>query len=104
LIFVGLGLPEVWPSLTSMLIAALLVGGTYMVVTMLGLREARRAADAEATSFIAVMTAAFAIGQIVGPLLVSAVAHRPRGFAAALLGAAAVLLLAAVSLWRSARP
>jgi len=85
-------------------IAALLVGGTYMVVTMLGLREARRVAGAEATSFIAVMTAAFAIGQIVGPLLVSAIAHRPHGFAAALLAAAAVILLAAISLWRSANP
>jgi predicted MFS family arabinose efflux permease len=103
LMMAGVALPALWPTLTAILIAALLVGGTYMVVTMLGLREARRAAGAEATSFIAVMTAAFAIGQIVGPLLVSAVAHRPHGFAAALLGAAAVLLLAAVSLWRSAR-
>jgi predicted MFS family arabinose efflux permease len=103
LMMAGVALPALWPTLTAILIAALLVGGTYMVVTMLGLREARRAAGAEATSFIAVMTAAFAIGQIVGPLLVSAVAHRPHGFAAALLSAAAVLLLAAVSLWRSAR-
>jgi len=103
LMMAGVALPALWPTLTAILIAALLVGGTYMVVTMLGLREARRAAGAEATSFIAVMTAAFAIGQIVGPLLVSAVAHRPHGFAAALLGAAAVLLLAAVSLWRSSR-
>jgi predicted MFS family arabinose efflux permease len=101
LMMAGVALPALWPTLTAILVAALLVGGTYMVVTMLGLREARRAADAEATSFIAVMTAAFAIGQIVGPLVVSAVAHRPHGFATALLGAAAVLLLAAVSLWRS---
>ena len=48
------------------------------------------------------MTAAFAIGQIAGPLLVSAVAHLPHGFAATLLGAAVAVLLAAVSLWRSA--
>ena len=101
LMMAGVALPALWPTLTAILIAALLVGGTYMVVTMLGLREARRAAGAEATSFIAVMTAAFAIGQIVGPLVVSAVAHRPHGFATALLGAAVVLLLAAVSLWRS---
>ena len=103
MMMVGVALPALWPTLTAILIAALLVGGTYMVVTMLGLREARRAAGAEATSFIAVMTAAFAIGQIVGPLLVSAVAHQPHGFAAALLAAAIVLLLAAISLWRSAR-
>ena len=99
----GVALPALWPTLTAILVAALLVGGTYMVVTMLGLREARRAAGAEATVFIAVMTAAFAIGQIVGPLLVSAVAHRPHGFAAALLAAAVVLLFAAVTLWRSSR-
>jgi len=101
LMMAGVALPALWPTLTAILVAALLVGGTYMVVTMLGLREARRAAGAEATPFIAVMTAAFAIGQIVGPLVVSAVAHRPHGFAAALLGAAVVLLLAAISLWRS---
>ncbi|MGN6790410.1 MAG: YbfB/YjiJ family MFS transporter [Rhodanobacteraceae bacterium] len=99
----GVALPALWPTLTAILTAALLVGGTYMVVTMLGLREARRAAGAEATPFMAVMTAGFATGQIVGPLLVSAVARRPHGFAAALLGAAVVLLLAAVSLWRSSR-
>ncbi|MDE2273333.1 MAG: YbfB/YjiJ family MFS transporter, partial [Gammaproteobacteria bacterium] len=44
--------------------------------------------------------AAFAIGQIVGPILVSALAHRPHGFTIALLAAAAVLRLAAISLWR----
>jgi len=99
----GSALPALWPGLTAILIAALLVGGTYMVVTMQGLREARRAAGDEATSFIAVMTAAFAIGQIAGPLVVSAVVHLPHGFAATLLVAAAVVLLAAVSLWRSAR-
>jgi predicted MFS family arabinose efflux permease len=104
LMMAGVALPALWPTLTAILIAALLVGGTYMVVTMLGLREARRVAGVEATSFIAVMTAAFAIGQIVGPLLVSAIAHRPHGFAAALLAAAAVILLAAISLWRSANP
>ncbi len=103
LMLTGVALPAFWPTLTAILIAALLVGGTFMVVTMLGLREARRVADTEATAFIAVMTAAFAVGQIIGPLLVSVVAHRPHGFTIALLAAAAVLLLAAISLWRSSR-
>lgn len=103
LMLVGVALPALWPTLTAILIAALLVGGTFMVVTMLGLREARHVAGAEATAFIAVMTAAFAIGQIVGPMVVSALVHRPHGFTIALLAAAAVLLLAAISLWRSSR-
>ncbi|HLQ86491.1 MAG TPA: YbfB/YjiJ family MFS transporter [Salinisphaeraceae bacterium] len=98
----GVALPAFWTSLVAIMLAALLVGGTFMVVTMLGLREARLAVGAEATAFIALMTAAFAIGQILGPLLVSAVLHWAYGFAGALLGVAAALLLAGVSLWRSA--
>lgn len=102
LMAIGVALPALWPTLGAILMAALLVGGTYMVVTMLALRESRRVAGAEATAFIAVMTAAFAIGQIIGPLLVTAVAHLRDGFTAALLGSAIVVLAAAVSLWRSA--
>jgi predicted MFS family arabinose efflux permease len=98
----GDALPALWTDFAAVLLAALLVGSTYMVVTMQGLREARRVAGASATAFIAVMTAGFALGQIAGPLVVSAVAHVPHGFAAALVGAAAVVLAAAVSLWRSA--
>lgn len=101
LIAVGVILPVIWPALTAILIAALLVGGTFMIVVMLSLREARRSADADATPFIAAMTVAFAIGQIIGPLLVSVVAEWSWGFAVALLFSAAVLVLTAVSLWRS---
>jgi len=104
LMAIGVVLPALWPALTAILIAALLVGGTFMVVTMLGLREARAVAGDEATGFIAAVTAAFAVAQIAGPLVVSAVAHLRDGFAAALVAAALVLLAAAASLWRSARP
>lgn len=95
-------LPVAWPGFAAVLLAALCVGSTYMVATMQGLREARRAAGAEATAFIALMTAMFALGQIAGPLIVSSVAHLPHGFAAALLGAAVVVLAAAGALWQSA--
>ncbi|TAN05589.1 MAG: YbfB/YjiJ family MFS transporter [Rhodanobacteraceae bacterium] len=98
----GDALPALWTDFAAVLVAALLVGSTYMVVTMQGLREARRVAGTSATAFIAVMTAGFALGQVVGPLIVSAVASVPHGFAAALIGSALVVLAAAVSLWRSA--
>jgi MFS family permease len=101
LMAIGVALPAMWQTLGAILVAALLVGGTYMVVTMLALRESRRVAGEETTAFIAVMTAAFAIGQIAGPLLVTAVAHLRHGFAVVLLASAAVVLVAAVSLWRS---
>jgi len=102
LMAIGVVLPALWPALPAILIAALLVGGTFMVVTMLGLREARAVAGDQATGFIAAITAAFAVAQIIGPLVVSAVAHLHDGFAAALIAAALVLLVAAISLWRSA--
>jgi len=103
LMAIGVVLPALWPALPAILIAALLVGGTFMVVTMLGLREARAVAGDQATGFIAAITAVFAVAQIIGPLVVSAVVHLRDGFAAALIAAALVLLVAAVSLWRSAR-
>ncbi|TAM96616.1 MAG: YbfB/YjiJ family MFS transporter [Rhodanobacteraceae bacterium] len=102
LMAIGVGLPVVWPGLPAILVAALLVGGTFMVVTMAGLREARAVAPEATTAFIAAITAAFALLQVLGPLVVSAVVHLRGGFAAALVAAALVLLLAAVSLWRSA--
>lgn len=99
----GVALPVLWPGLPAILIAALLVGGTFMVVTMVGLREARAVSPQAATAFIATLTAAFALTQVIGPVLVSAVVHLAHGFADSLLAAALVLLVAAVTLWRSAR-
>ena len=103
LMAIGVGLPVLWTGLAAILIAALLVGGTFMVVTMAGLREARTIAPKSATAFIATLTAAFALTQVIGPVLVSAVVHLRHGFADSLLAAALVLLIAAVALWRSAR-
>ena len=103
LMAIGVGLPVIWPGLIAILIAALLVGGTFMVVTMAGLREAHTIAPQTATAFIATLTAAFALTQVIGPVLVSVVVHLPHGFAASLLAAALVLLVAAAALWRSAR-
>ena len=101
LMAIGVGLPVAWPGLTAILVAALLVGGTFMVVTMAGLREARAVAPEAATAFIAAITAAFALLQVLGPLVVSAVVHLRHGFQASLLAAVVVLVWAAVSLWRS---
>lgn len=102
LMAIGVGLPVAWPGLPAIMIAALLVGGTFMVVTMAGLREARAVAPEATTAFIAAITAAFALLQVLGPLVVSAVVHLRYGFQTSLLAATLVLLWAAVTLWRSA--
>lgn len=97
----GVVLPALWTSLTAIMLAALLVGGTFMIATMLGLREARLVAGDGATPLMAVMTASFALGQIIGPLLVSAIAAWPHGFAIALIVAAVALVWGGWALWRS---
>jgi predicted MFS family arabinose efflux permease len=94
----GIALPVVWPSIVAIMLAGFLVGGTFMVVTMVGMQEARSVAGARATGLMAALTSAFALGQIAGPLVVSYVVAAGGGFSAALLLAGTVLLLSAYEL------
>jgi hypothetical protein len=82
----------------GILLSALLVGGTFMVVTMVGMQEARRVAGSSARPLMAALTSSFAAGQIVGPLLVSALAARGVGYGPALAISGGALLLGALVL------
>jgi predicted MFS family arabinose efflux permease len=95
---VGVVMPLAWPGIAGIVASALLVGGTFMVVTMVGMQEARRVAGAAARPLIAAMTSAFAAGQIAGPLAVSALAALGTGYAPALLLAGALLVASALAL------
>src|SRR5258706_5847060 len=81
---IGILIPIAFPNLAGIAIAALCVGGTFMVNTMAGIQEARRVAGVHARALIGAMTSAFAAGQIIGPLLVAGLAHVPGGFSWAL--------------------
>lgn len=91
----GVMLPVVANGLPPILIAAVFVGGTFMVITMVGMQEARRVAGAQARALMAAMTSAFAVGQVVGPVSVSALTAATGGFAPALVVAASLLGLSA---------
>ncbi len=67
----GVLVPALKMSVGTLLFCAVCVGGTFMVVTMTGIQEARRVANAAAPRLIAAMTAAFAVGQLVGPFTVT---------------------------------
>jgi len=95
---IGVAAPLIVPGAAGIVLAALLVGGTFMVITMAGLQQARAIAGAQAPQLMAAMTAAFAAGQVAGPLVVSILVQRPHGFALALAVAAAVLVLSALAL------
>ncbi|HEX7013265.1 MAG TPA: YbfB/YjiJ family MFS transporter [Steroidobacteraceae bacterium] len=94
----GVASPVVIPGLGGIAVAALVVGGTFMVTTMAGIQEARRVAGAAASLLVAAMTAAFAAGQVVGPLLVSALVGRSQGLSDALLVACVVLIASVLGL------
>jgi MFS family permease len=98
----GVAAPAIVGGAIGIGVAAVLVGGTFVVITMAAMQEARRLAGAQAAPLMAALTAAFAFGQIAGPLSVPLlVAH--GGFAAALLVAAALLALSAALLPRQRR-
>jgi len=69
LMAIGVVLPSVWLSPVTVAIAALLVGSTFMVATMIGMQEARARARGNPTALLGLMTAAFAIGQLAGPVV-----------------------------------
>lgn len=106
-VLMGMGvlLPGLWPNAWTIALSALLVGGTFMVITMVGVQEIRSRATGDPTRLVGRMTTSFAIGQIVGPSASSLLQHLPGvdGLGLALQVAAASLLLSAAWLWRESR-
>lgn len=100
---VGVAAPALLPGIATILAAALLVGGTFVIATMVALQEGRALAGAHGTGLIAAMTTAFAAGQILGPIA-AALALRAGGtLESMLLAAAAALLVSAWALGRGRR-
>jgi predicted MFS family arabinose efflux permease len=58
-----------WPTVTGLFLAAALLGGTFMGLTALGLIAARNLGPDDPRRPMAIVTAAFGLGQIVGPLV-----------------------------------
>ncbi|MCY1263296.1 putative MFS-type transporter YbfB [compost metagenome] len=94
---VGVSMPIMLPGLAGLAVAALCVGGTFMLITLLGLQEARQQAGANAQKLLAAMTAAFAAGQLAGPIAANFVLELGWAFNAALwLGTAGLLASSAL--------
>ena len=94
----AVALPIVVPGIVGIILAAVGVGGTFMVVTMAGMQEARVVRGTQATGLMAALTTAFALGQIAGPMLVSSLVGAGDGFRGALALAAALLVVSAWAL------
>jgi len=95
----GLLLPVIHPHILTIITAGLCVGGTFMIITMAGIKEAHRIAlPQDVMRQIAVMTASFATGQMIGPVFASFVYGLTKSFAVSLIIASVILIITAMTL------
>lgn len=66
---IGVVSSVVWISTPGLFVAAAFLGGTFVGITALGLMAARELSAGEPRRTLATMTAAFGLGQIIGPLV-----------------------------------
>lgn len=90
----------VWPTVPGFVLSSILIGLPFTGITHFAMQEARRLSPRKATSFMALLTALYGIGQIAGPPLVGLLLnHTPThaaGFTLGLQTAAASLLVGAM--------
>jgi predicted MFS family arabinose efflux permease len=94
---VGVAASVLWTSVAGVLVAAASLGSTFMGITALGLVGARRlGGDGDPRRTLALMTAAFGFGQILGPAFAGLVHDRTGSFVLPTLAAAGALVVAAL--------
>ncbi len=98
----GVLLPVLLPGLAAVIASELLVGGTFVVTTMTSLQVAQEVSRGHAARLIAAMTAAFALGQIIGPPVAGLLFDAGYGFSGGLVLAGLLLVFSALLLWRAA--
>ncbi|MEJ1994550.1 MAG: YbfB/YjiJ family MFS transporter [Limibacillus sp.] len=97
----GVALSVVAGGLPGLVLSAVLLGGTFMGITALGLIHARQLSSGDPRRSLALMTAAFGLGQMIGPVFAGYLYSLQGDFTAATLTATGLLLVAALLLRRS---
>lgn len=92
---IGVALP-VLHTPASYIASALLVGATFMGTVTIAMPAARRVATKVRFNMLAIMTASYGVGQIVGPLMANALFARTGSFDSSLEIAGLALLVAGV--------
>lgn len=95
---VGIVLPAALAGLVPAFLAAILFGATFMGITALTLSVGAANAGPDRARIIGLLTAAFGLGQAVGPVAGGLIAARTGSFDLALVAAAAVVALGALVL------
>ena len=99
----GVAVAAAGQHLVLVMLGAALLGGTFMAITALGLTTARGLSDTDSARVVGRMTAAFGLGQILGPAAGGWLAERSGSFIAPSALAGAVLVASALLLAVAAR-
>jgi len=93
---IGVAASVVWQTVPGIFLSAVLVGGTFMGLTALGLIQARTLAAGDARRVLAYMTGAFGTGQIIGPAFAGVLSDQLGSFTVPSIVAAVALIVAAL--------
>ena len=99
----GVVLPVLFDAPWALMLSGIIVGATFMGIVTVATAAARDLAPHRTPEMIAIMTAAYSVGQIVGPPLASELAARSGNFNQGLMIASAALVLGIVFLLLDAR-
>ncbi|HYS68240.1 MAG TPA: YbfB/YjiJ family MFS transporter [Paraburkholderia sp.] len=94
----GIALGIVWPTAGGFSLGSILIGLPFTAITLFAMREARRLRGEDAAGLMGYATAAYGVGQIVGPLVAAPIAEQTGSFSPALWLAAGALMLGAAGL------
>jgi predicted MFS family arabinose efflux permease len=101
---VGVLASVLWLEAIGTLIAAVCVGGSFMGLTALGMVAARKLTAGDARRPVALMTAGFGCGQMIGPTFAGIARDASGSFVLPSLCAAAGLVVASVLALRAGKP
>ncbi|MCU6791859.1 YbfB/YjiJ family MFS transporter [Paenibacillus sp. WQ 127069] len=95
---IGIAIPVLIPSSTGVLAGAILFGVTFMGITMLSVAFAKDLYPQNNRKIIGLLTTFFGLGQIIGPLIAGLLISGNGSYLTALIGAAFIVFLGALSL------
>ena len=91
---IGVVLPVLSGTVWAAAISAILFGGTFMGIVALTITYAREVVPSQqAARAIGILTAAFGVGQVVGPVMATGLASGPNDFGASLVAASSALFV-----------
>lgn len=91
----GVALSAMASGVIALSVAAVALGGTFMGLTALGLQEAARRSGGDGRRVMGLMTAAFGLGQMIGPGIAGLLRETTGSYAVPSLMAATVLVIGA---------